>query len=135
MHEVDEYGRSQLHYSALENDLESAEARVRAGDDPNLRDVHGFTPLHFAAQEGAADVARFLLSAGAEVDSTDELGNTPLMKAVFESRGRGDLIELLRAGGADPLKSNARGQTPAGLARLIGNYDVAQFFTDLPDQS
>jgi ankyrin repeat protein len=61
----------------------------------------------------------------------NEHGNTPLFVAVFNSRGRGDLIRLLRASGADPRKENVHGQTPLGLARLIGNYDVAQFFSDL----
>jgi hypothetical protein len=56
------------------------------------------------------------------------------MTAVFESRGRGDVIELLRANGADPRKGNAHGQTPVGLARLIANFDVARFFADLPDE-
>jgi hypothetical protein len=45
--------------------------------------------------------------------------------------GRGDLIELLRARGADPRKENAHGQSPLGPARLIGNHDVAQFFADV----
>lgn len=58
-------------------------------------------------------------------------GNTPLFVAVFNSKGRGDLISLLRERGADPLKANKSGQTPAGLARLIGNYDVARLFEDV----
>jgi hypothetical protein len=41
-------------------------------------------------------------------------------------------IELLREHGADPLRENENGQSPAGLAHLIANYDVARFFTDLP---
>jgi len=77
MDEVDEYGRSPLHYAVLTNDLATAEARIGAGDDPNIEDVNGFTPLHFAAQEGAIDIARFLLSSGADVDRRDAHGNTP----------------------------------------------------------
>jgi hypothetical protein len=42
------------------------------------------------------------------------------------------MIDLLRSRGADPLRANMTGQTPVGLARLIGNYDVAQYFQDLP---
>jgi ankyrin repeat protein len=91
----------------------------------------GFTPLHFAAQEHAARVAEVLLEEGAEVDAPNVYGNTPLFVAVFNSRGRGTLIELLRAHGADPHHVNDAGQTPVGLARLIGNYDVARFFADL----
>lgn len=132
-HDTDSYSRSPLHYAALTNDLPMAEARIAADDDPNLADVHGWTPLHFAAQEGAIGVARVLLAAGADVDRVDEHSNTPLSTAVFNSRGWGDLIELLRQHGADPLRANSSGQTPVGLARLIGNFDVAQFFKDVPD--
>jgi ankyrin repeat protein len=57
-----------------------------------------------------------------------------LFVAVFNSRGRGDLIALLREHGADPTAPNHSGQTPLGLARLIDNFDVAQFFADLPEQ-
>lgn len=111
--------------------MPAAEASLSAGDDPNAGDVNGFTPLHFAAQERAADVARVLLDHGADVDRANVHGNTPLFTAVFNSRGDGSVIGLLRAHGADPLRENDSGRTPLGLARLIGNYDVAQFFSDL----
>ena len=105
--------------------------RLEAGDDPNHPDVDGFTPLHFAAQSGAVDVAEALLAAGATVDARNTYGNTPLFVAVFDSKGRGELITLLRSRGADPYAINESGQTPVGLARLIGNEDVAQHFADL----
>ncbi|MBO1756811.1 ankyrin repeat domain-containing protein [Allobranchiibius sp. CTAmp26] len=89
-------------------------------------------PLHSAAKHGAVDAARTLTDGGAEVDRVDTFGNTPLFDAEFNSKGRGDLILLLRGLGADPLAVNASGRTPVGLARRIGNYDVAKFFGDLP---
>lgn len=72
-----------------------------------------------------------LLKHGALVDLINQFGNTPLFVAVFNSRGKGAMIKLLRRYGADPDKANNHGQTPIGLARLIGNNDVAQFFDDL----
>jgi ankyrin repeat protein len=129
---VDPEGRLLLHYAALENRVRDAKERLAAGDNPNLGDRQGFTPLHLAAQEWSVDVARLLLDHGAEVDRQNMFGNTPLFVSVFNSKGRGDLIELLRKRGADPFKANQAGQTPVDLARLIGNYDVAQFFADLP---
>lgn len=128
----DKMGRSQLHYAASGNDSAEARASLDAGDDPDQRDRDGFTPLHFAAQEWSVEVARLLLDHGASVDSVNAFGNTPLFVAVFNSRGRGEMIELLRASGADPWRVNDSGQTPVDLARLIGNYDVARYFTDLP---
>lgn len=129
----DPEGRLPLHYAALNNDLAAAQARIGAGDDPNLGDQQGFTPLHLAAQQGSLDVARFLLEQGAVVDKPNSFGNTPLFVAVFHSQGRGELIELFRNHGADPTKQNNSGQTPVGLARLMGNYDVARYFRDLPE--
>lgn len=43
----------------------------------------------------------------------------------------GEMIALLRRAGADPLRENHHGVSPLSLARDIGNYDVAQFFSDL----
>lgn len=122
---VDRGGRSGLHVAA-------AVARLlAAGLDPNLGDKKGFVALHFAAQYWHLEAAGLLLAGGAEVDARNRYGNTSLWTAVFESRGRGELIELLRAAGADPHAVNRSGQTPLGLARLIANYDVRQYFADL----
>jgi ankyrin repeat protein len=128
---MDAGGQTELHDAALTNDVRAADARLAAGDDPNASDLEGFTPLHFAAQEGAVEVARLLLGHGADVDCTNAYGNTPLFTAVFNSRGDGSVIELLRARGADPLRENLSCQTPVGLARLIANSDVARLFADL----
>jgi ankyrin repeat protein len=105
---------------------------LAAGDDPNASDRRGFTPLHLAAQEGALGVAQLLIGRGASVDQSNAFGNTPLFVAVFNCRGDETMIGLLRRGGADPLRASTSGQTPVGLARSIANYDVAQFFADLP---
>ncbi len=124
-------GRTDLHHAAVDSDFERVHALIAAGSAVNARDRDGFTPLHFAAQEHAVAIARLLIDSGADVDAVNLHGNTPLFTAVFNSRGRGEMIELLRAAGADPRLTNGSGQTPVGLARLIDNYDVARFFTDL----
>jgi uncharacterized protein len=98
-----------------------------------VADRQGFTALHFAVQQGAISAAGVLLAAGAQVDAVNSDGNTPLFTAVFNSHGHGELIKLLRHHGADSCHPNSTGQTPVGLARLIANYDVAQFFADLTD--
>ena len=124
-------GRSSLHSAVLDNDLPTIKALLKAGEAPDIQDAQGFTPLHMAAQQGSLDAAEALLKAGASVEVENSFGNTPLFVAVFNSNGRGELIQLLRAHGADPLHANGSGQTPVGLARLIANYDVERFFSDL----
>jgi ankyrin repeat protein len=126
-------GRTPLHYAAMADDADAVSALLTEGADPNAPDRLGFTALHLAAQEGVIPAAEILLAGGARVDAVNSYGNTPLFTAVFNSRGRGELIRLLRHHGADPRHPNNTGQTPAGLARLIANYDVAQFFADLTE--
>jgi ankyrin repeat protein len=128
---IDRYGRTPLHYAAMDGDAAHAESLLKDGADPDAPDDNGWTPLHFAAQTGSVPVAEALLSATAAIDPRDANGNTPLSTAVFNSRGEGSLIQLLRSHGADPLAANAYGETPAGLAREIANHDIAQFFTDV----
>jgi len=129
---LDEYGRSELHYAARDGDARLAQKLIRRGADVNRADKQGWTPLHFAAQAEATQVAALLLQAGAQVDPQDIHGNTPLFKAVFQYKGNGETIKLLRAQGANAHSENKHGQTPVGLARLIANYDVKQYFADLP---
>ena len=129
---MDDYGRTPLHYAALNGDIASTQRLLGEGAIPGSADDDGWTPLHCAVHEGHFDIARVLLNAGADVDALDSHGNTPLFRAVFDSRGRGDLIGLLRERGADPFKQNRHGVSPVGLARTIANFDVAQFFSDVP---
>ena len=129
---MDRAGRVPLHYAALINDVSVIGDLIAQGSSPDVQDKRGFTPLHFAAQEYSLAAASALLDAGASVDTENSFGNTPLFTAVFNAKGRGELIALLRSRGADPLHINHSGQSPLGLARLIGNYVVADFFLDVP---
>lgn len=117
----------------MDDDATAIEALLEGGESPDVQDRQGFTPLHLAAQEYSLAAAAALLRAGASVDLEDSFGNTPLFVGVFNSNGRGELIRLLRSYGADPLHTNTSGQTPVGLARLIANFDVAQFFLDVTE--
>lgn len=125
--------RSPLHSAAMDDDVSTIEALLASGEPPDVQDQQGFTPLHLAAQQYSLSAAAALLNAGASVDVENSFGNTPLFVAVFNSNGRGGLIRLLRSYGADPLHVNTSGQTPVGLARLIANSDVAQFFLDVTE--
>jgi uncharacterized protein len=129
--EVDRQGRTALHAAAFAGDAAEVRSLLGQGFEPDMADHQGFTPLHLAAQEWREGAGRALLDTGASVDPKNKFGNTPLWIAVFNSRGRGELIDLLRERGADPLSENAHGKSPLSLARLIANYDVRRFFADL----
>jgi ankyrin repeat protein len=132
---VDRMGRMPLHYAALDGDAGRVRQLLASGLVADAPDDNGWTPLHFAAQSNAADATAQLLKAGASVDARDAHGNTPLSTAVFNSRGNGEVIKLLRAHGADPYAKNNHGVSPLTLSRTIANFDVRQFFQDLPGES
>lgn len=129
---VDRLGRTPLHYAANEGRTRDAASLLTERADPNAKDDNGFTPLHFAAQSESLEIAKLLLANGAEVDAGDSNGSSPLLRAVFACSGEGSLIIALRSAGADPLKENNHGVSPLSLARDIANFDVGQFFSDLP---
>jgi len=129
---VDKYGRTPLYYAAADGRAEEVLRLLAAGANANAQDDDGWSPLHFAAQAVSPGATQALLTAGANTELRDSFGNTALSTAVFASRGDGSVIELLRRAGADPHAANSSGVTPLSLARIIDNYNVAQFFSDLP---
>jgi ankyrin repeat protein len=131
---LDRAGRSDLHYAARDGNTKEVKRLLDLGFNVNLKDVNGHTPLHIAAQEQKPHTVEALLDAGAEIEAKDKNGHTPLAQAVFYSRGDGDTIRLLRGRGADPYAKNNHGVSPIDTARQIANYDIAQYFNDLPDE-
>jgi ankyrin repeat protein len=117
--------------AAAHGDLDVLQVLIVAGTDLAVQDAMGWTALHLACQAHSVRACEMLLEAGAPVDAPDHLGHTPLHRAVFESAGRGELIGLLRAYGADPYRKNLQGVTPLALARSSGPK-VASYFGDLP---
>jgi ankyrin repeat protein len=130
VNEVDREGRTPLFYATRDGSKELAAELIRNGANVNAQDKALETPLHFAAREFRPEVAELLLKSGAAVDSQDAHGNTPLSRAVFDSRGRGELITMLLAHGADKLLKNKHGMSPERLAKSIANYDVARLLGD-----
>ncbi|MFZ8841947.1 MAG: ankyrin repeat domain-containing protein, partial [Pyrobaculum sp.] len=108
-----------LHMGAEPSRSDIAEALLRLGVGPDLRDETGKTPLHKAAASCSFAVGVFL-EAGADPNARDAEGNTPLHYAA----GAGCIyaVELLLKHGADPNAKNARGETPLHKARWQSNY-------------
>lgn len=123
----DHDGRSPLFQSVVDGNLAIAVELLEKGADVNAQDNYLESPLHFAAREYQVELASLLLQHGARVDVQDSQGNTPLFRAVFYSRGRGEMIRLLLAHSADKTHKNKNGVSPQELAGTIANFDVARF--------
>jgi ankyrin repeat protein len=126
--ERDDDGRTPLIHAAIDNRLEVARLLLDSGADVDAQDAMGDSALHYAAQEHHSEMASLLIGHGARVDAEDNHGNTPLWRAVFHSRGRGELIRLVLKAGADQNHRNKKGKTPLDLAKTIANYNIVQFF-------
>jgi uncharacterized protein len=123
----DREGRTALFYAVQAGDSETVAQLLRLGANVNAQDKRLETPLHCAARAYQPEVAALLLKSGAKVDSQDVHGNSPLSHAVFESRGRGQMIKLLISSGANEFLKNHHGVSPQELASSISNYDVKKF--------
>ena len=120
-------GRTPLMHAAIDEKVEMMATLIDNGANIDIQDKVGWCALHFAAQENSYDSCKLLLENNATVDFQDIHGNTPLSKAVFNSRGYGEVIELLRSYGADINLDNNHGVSPLKLANTIANFEVAQF--------
>ena len=70
-------GLTALHQSAIDGNLECAQALVANGANVNCMDVESWTPLHASAMTGRVEFVRFLLSVGANPSLKNNTGETP----------------------------------------------------------
>ncbi|MFE3318144.1 ankyrin repeat domain-containing protein [Nocardia sp. NPDC059195] len=136
MTNLDEWGRSALHYAARDGDVEAIN-RLLATEDVNLADIHGWTPLHFAAQDAHPAAIERLLDAGADIDALTEKGMPAIYWAATASGGDPVAsIRVLRAHGADPRRETIETyfglKSPLHFINQWSNQDVIQAeFADL----
>ena len=92
-------GMTGLHWAALTDELEMAEALLYAGATVRATTrLGGYTPLHLASRQGHVSVARALLKAGADPDRLTATGVTALHFAAEANAA--DVVEALLAHGA-----------------------------------
>lgn len=91
----------------------------------------GFTPFQLACYFGHARVARALISAGSEMEAVtrNTMSYTPLQAAA--AKGRGDVVNLLLASGADIQSRNSSCKlSPLHLAAQGGSVAIIEALLD-----
>lgn len=89
---------------------------LEMGSDVNHQDRIGYTSLHYCAQEKRIEAAEILPQHGANPNLRDQHGNTPLWTALFNAKGKFEMVKLLLRQGVDSQTKNKHGKSPNDLA-------------------
>jgi ankyrin repeat protein len=111
--------RTLLINSVIEQSYDIAKLLINSGANIDAQDFGGWSALHFAVQNYDIDSVCLLIESGAKIDVKDSYGNTPLFRAIFSSKGRGEVIKILLKRGANPNSKNENGVSPYDLGACL----------------
>jgi ankyrin repeat protein len=119
-------GMTALHWSALANDVSTADMLLVAGANWKATTRLGAnTPLILASRSGHAEMVETLLNAGADANQGTSTGTTPLMLAA--ASGSADAVRMLLARKADVnARESLRGETALMFAAASNRAAVAE---------
>jgi ankyrin repeat protein len=124
--DVDNLGRTPLHWAARRGDMEAVQLLLAYGAKCEARGSRkGTTPLFAAAKAWNEDVVRLLLEHGADVKTQDGDQQTPLMFAATNASGL-ECVKLLLAAGVDVNFGDIENRTPLIHATQNGCIEVAE---------
>jgi uncharacterized protein len=122
-------GSTALAWAAHWNDLETVDALLRAGADPNLANDYGVTPLALACVNANFTMVQRLVGVKANPNAIAQTGDTPFLHCVRS--GNVDAVRLMLEAKADVnLAEKWRGQTPLMWAIAEKHSDVAKALVD-----
>lgn len=109
-------------------DLVNLRERAYALDaDPNACDLSGRPCLSIAVSAQPIDWIARLVAAGADPNASDPAGATALTVLCWARRSDArEIAPLLIRAGADPARATRDGSTPAGIARMTGQFEIGR---------
>ena len=102
---------------------------IRRGIDLNHKDGNDATALHYCAEYQDISMASVLLQHNADINAEDKFGNQPLWYAVFEARGKYELVELLMENGANSEHKNRANRSPLNFAKQIEDAELVRILS------
>jgi ankyrin repeat protein len=126
---LDGEARTPLIHSAISGKMEILSWLLANGADIDHQDRDGRTALHYAVSVKRVDMVTELLERGADVHLSDVHGNAPLWRAVFDAKGKYDLVELLLSHKANPNSKNRSNASPLDFAHRIGDDRLASLLS------
>lgn len=121
---VNEDGQSLLHEASAYKSFDCAKILIGAQVNLDFKDTKGQTALHYCAAGGALDIAEIIVDAGADISLSDKFGNEPLWTAVFNARGKYEMVEFFIRAGSDPDHKNNSRKSPIDFARQINDVKM-----------
>jgi len=119
--------------AAVANDADMVRTAINAGGSAkNITSIYGGTALIAAAHLGNWESVQVLIEAGAPLDHVNNLGWTALIEAVVLGDGGPRHVKtarLLVEAGADRSITDRNGNTPLGLARMLGYEEMIRALT------
>jgi len=94
---VAKFGWTPLRLAVIHGHKATAEALLKGGADPNVKDEENIPLLHQAVIVGKTEMVELLLANKCDINLKDAEGETPLAEAV--EQGNQEMIELLRQRG------------------------------------
>ena len=122
----DATGNTALHFCAIEDAAEFAEALVIAGANVNAKNNLQQTPIMLAAHAQSLRTVHRLCLGKINPALVDSDGNTALHHAVLAEPPKLEIIEILLKLGCAPQRTNAAGVTAAELALKAARWDLAR---------
>ncbi|MBV1927971.1 MAG: ankyrin repeat domain-containing protein [Gammaproteobacteria bacterium] len=126
---TNEAGQNLLHEASAYKSLGCAKELLNRHINVNYKDKNGMVPLHYCAANNSYDVASEIINHGADLSAHDIHGNEPLWTAVFNARGRYDLVRLFIAKGANSGHKNHNEKSPLDFAKQINDIELVSILT------
>lgn len=97
-----------IHCAVLGNDLAIIKKLIKAGQQPDLKNIHGNTALHIAVKMGYIDIVNFLIPY-TDLSIKNNLGQTPFLN--FSPDTSAEIILTLIESGCNINEQNDTGDT------------------------